>query len=172
MVHTVSIGGEVRCPPSPSSSRLRFTTNNCGQALVGAVPAEQFAEARMMGWLPLLDVPDAEFNEPMGPNRVLCDAIYEEAGITFADPNARLNGYSQCEEFMALRAAVDTGSAPLDQSRLVDDFASLGTRFPSVVVGPTRYATNRHFGVSRFRLAEFQADCTCFRYTTPWREIR
>lgn len=152
--------------------RYGLTTNNGGQLLVGAVPEAQYDDARLVGWHPSIDVPPSRFDEPMGRGRELCDAIYADAGITFSDGNAQLVAYGQCDEFRVLLAAVEAGSGPLAQDTFTGDFLSVGTSFETAVVGPTRFAPDRRYGVARYRLAEFSGDCSCFTYTTPWRAVR
>lgn len=150
--------------------RYGLTTNNGGQLIVGTAPEAQFAEARLLGWLPSVDVPASSFDESMGGGRELCDAIYADAGITHADSNAALVAWGQCDQIRSLVAAVDAGSGQLSQPTFIEDWVSIGTGFESSIVGPTRFAPARHYGVARYRGAEFSGDCTCFQYVTPWRK--
>lgn len=149
--------------------RYGLTSNNGGQSIVEQAPAAQYADARMVGWFPLFDVPASEFGEAPGAAQRECERIYEEAGITFPDRNARLVGYIQCDEVRSVIAAVEAGSGLLSQSSLVPSFVGAVGGFESVLVGPTALSQDRHYGVARHRLAAFSEDCTCFRYTTPWR---
>lgn len=148
--------------------RYGLTTNNGGQLLVGTVPEAQYAEARMVGWLPDVDVPPSGFDEPMGRGRALCESIYDEAGITYSG-NSALVAYGQCDQIRTLVAAFEAGSGPLAQDTLVGDFVSVGNSFETALAGPTRYAADRHYGIARYRLAEFSGGCSCFTYTGPWR---
>lgn len=151
--------------------RYGLNSNNGGQVLVGTVPPAQFSEARLVGWNPMFDVPEGEADESMGRSREVCEEIYEEAGITFPDLNARAVSYLHCDQFLSLIAAVDEISGPLTQDALVPAFAELGTTYESALSGPTRLAPDRRYGVARARLAEFSDDCDCFRYSSDWRDV-
>lgn len=143
-----------------------------GQFQVGSVPESQFREARLMGWSPLIDVPASENDVPADEAQVQCDRIYQEAGIAFANTNARLVGYIACEQFRALKAIeTATGGNLVTQRAAMQTWLSLGSSYTSPIVGPTQFGTNRHFGVSRFRPAQFFDDCDCFRYSGGWQAL-
>lgn len=152
--------------------RYGLTSNNGGQLLVDeGGNAAQFADARMIGWLPHFDVPEREFTESMGPARELCERIYAEAGVAFENRNARAVAYLQCDELFSLTAALNAMEGAVTQDKLIPTFVGLGTSWQSALNGPTRFAPDRRYGVSRYRLARFVDDCTCFRYTSGWRQV-
>lgn len=132
--------------------------------------ANQMRNAVSVAWNPLFDVPEGDYDD-WGPGSAECDRIFADAGITFDSRNARGIGYQQCDTMRAFVAGMAASSGPLSGKGVIEGLERLGSSFDSGLYGPLRLGPDRHFGLSRYRLAHFSQDCACWRYTGPWRQM-
>ena len=146
-----------------------LTSLSGGQALTGLVPPEQLATAHAVGWLPLFDQLARDVRA--WPAYKRCMKIYDEAGITFGDDNAKALGVLACDNMAIFVESLQAAPSPLSPASIAVGAERLGTSYQSPFVGRTTFGRGRHYGVTRWRPYTFDADCTCYRTAGGWQSI-
>jgi hypothetical protein len=146
-----------------------LTTASGGMVMAGLVPAAQLEHALTVGHYDMFDVTEPDFTPT--PARAECDAIYAEAGITFADLNAQGLGYIACDSFVAFITAMNADPGPIDADSINRGLRAAGG-YDSALVGPTTFGPDKLDGVSRYRGTAYDSGCSCFRAITDYFQIQ
>jgi ABC-type branched-subunit amino acid transport system substrate-binding protein len=135
------------------------------QINIGA-PDAQLRGALVVGWLTATDVADDKAGSVRSATVKLCESIMAKYG-------AEASGFysdSHCDSMFFLRRVLEraTGTSVRAIQSAAD---SLGTSYLSPLTMATSFRHGFGDGASRWRLASYSSDCTCFKYSGPQRPL-
>ena len=113
-----------------------------------------------IGWIPSLDLADAQYRFPQGKPEKRCLRIYSEAGITFDSREAARVALPLCDAARMFKMAGDRVDGELTAESWAKAAAGLGTRYQSA----------GSFG-GGYRVMRYDDGCSCFTYRGPLREF-
>jgi ABC-type branched-subunit amino acid transport system substrate-binding protein len=134
------------------------------QINIGA-PDAQLRGALAVGWLTATDVGDDQPGNKSATVK-LCESIMAKYG-------AQASGFysdSHCDSMFFLRRVLER-AAGTSVRAMQAAAASLGTTYLSPLTMATSFRRGFGDGASRWRLAAYSSDCTCFRYSGPERPL-
>ncbi len=146
------------------------TDNFPGAVLQGAAPKEQLKNSMSMGWMPSLDVDAARDPGPVSSSAKLCLEIQREASQNMDDRGARGTALGYCNGLFFLRDSLAKSSS-ITSAELARTVSQLGASFVSPQVFGTRYSSAQHDGVGSYRDLGYGAECSCFNYTGPIKQL-
>jgi hypothetical protein len=134
----------------------------------------QLKDARGIGWIPVLDLASAEYGPTKGsPARRRCRDIMIKGGQQqgLSSPGAELVATGQCDIAFMMQQAFQHLTGPVSGAALRAAVRAIGTAFPPAGTFSTSFGTGRRDGVSTVRDVAYQTSCSCFRYTSPLRNV-
>ena len=152
--------------------RYGLSSGNGAQLLLdqGLWPTGQTRGAVGMGWLPLVDLSNAD-NPDGGPDsnaaRRSCVALMTKNGIDVSAAIVKRQALEMCNTVRLLKAALEAGGGSVHRDAFLTGVHALGTSFPSALTFGTRFGPDHHDGVALVRPFAFTAACGCFRYSGP-----
>jgi hypothetical protein len=152
--------------------RYGLTSGNGAQVLVdaGLWPKSQINGALGFGWLPLVDVRNAD-NPDDGPDsnaaRRSCLALMEKAGINASSAIIKGQALESCNTLRLLKAAVEAGGPVFTRESFLAGVHRLGSSFQAGTTFATRYDPSHHDGVAQVRPFAYMPACGCIRYSGP-----
>ena len=152
--------------------RYGLTSGNGTQLLVdqGLWPKTQLNGALGIGWLPLVDVRNAD-NPDDGPDsndaRRSCVAVMTKNGVDASSAIVKRQVVEACNTVRLLKAALEAGGTGVSRDAFLAGVHRLGRSFVSGTTFATFYDPAHHDGVSQVRPVGYTAACECIRYTGP-----
>ena len=143
----------------------------------GDAPPDQRRRTVAAGWAPGVDVPDEQF--PLTDRERAClEAINRRAGTRFSQRSVALDAplssaaIAFCQYLNVTKAALaPTAGKALGQGQVWGLFHALGDEPPVVTPPQTRFAPDKWDGSRYYAHLAYTTSCSCFRYTTGWKEI-
>lgn len=142
--------------------RYGLHSQNIPQVLAANVPAAQLGGSIGAGWVPTLDVDFAQDPDDQ-PAAAQCRAVYEQAGISFADRVAESFAMRYCDSLTFLRDALALAPT-VDARGLRAGVDSLGSGHASALTFQTSFAPGKYDGADVLRPFAFDDECACFAY--------
>jgi hypothetical protein len=136
-------------------------------ALAGLVPPSQLDGALGVGWAPALDL-SAGFDS--GPQAESCLRNMRERGRSYNGATQVLVALLVCDAFDLFKRAAEGPDGLASRDTLLRS-ALRANGFVSAVTIKTAFPGGRRDGVAGYRPLAFNADCGCFRYFGPSREM-
>ena len=152
--------------------RYGLSSGNGAQLLLdqGLWPTGQTRGAVGMGWLPLVDLSNAD-NPDSGPDsndaRRSCVALMTKDGIDVSAAIVKRQALEMCNTVRLLKAALEAGGGSVHRDAFLAGVHALGTSFQSGLTFGTRFGPDHHDGVALVRPFAFTSACGCFRYSGP-----
>lgn len=157
--------------------RYGLTSQSSGTHLADLLKGNanaQLKDARGIGWIPVLDLASAEYGPTKGsPARRRCRDIMIKGGQQqgLSSPGAELVATGQCDIAFMMQQAFQHLTGPVSGAALRAAVRAIGTAFPPAGTFSTSFGTGRRDGVSTVRDVAYQTSCSCFRYTSPLRNV-
>jgi hypothetical protein len=130
------------------------------------VPAQQLAGAEGVGWMPGIDLANADFAAlPMSARGKLCLQIMKDAGQQQSGANAITIQLGICDRMFLLKQVFDSMTGPINQATAEAALNALGTTWQPTVTFGQDFSASRHDGAYLVRNATFNSGCGCFKYT-------
>lgn len=124
-----------------------------------------------VGFSPVDDVLDAQYQFPQPGMETFCRDLYKAAGV--AVPGRYIDGQfnskqamSYCESTMMLKLVADRVSGPLTAASWSAQAERLGTGFQAAQTFSTSYGPGKHTGATTYRDITYQSACGCMAYTS------
>ncbi len=148
------------------SSLANLALNN------GTIPPAQARGIRGFGWLPMEDVPPADYG-PLNSNQKRCVALLASQRITLSSTADYVYAWQICEPFFVYEAALKASGGRVDAASVVAGIRGLGSSYTSVtnLAGEAQFSPGRSDAIVSARPLVYADACACWRYTGPSRVI-
>ena len=140
-----------------------------GAAVQALAPREQLLHARGYGYRPGLDV-DGSNQPPETAGMKACFGYYRSKGYQTGGLNTAAMAMI-CDSVTLLKVAL-LGQLNPTAGAFATTVGALGTRLPVASTFTSRFTPRQHDGIGSYRFLAYVADCSCFRYQGPDRELR
>jgi fructose/tagatose bisphosphate aldolase len=92
-------------------------------------------------------------------------ALYNKAGVKYADANAEAVALANCNQFSFFKQVMDAAAAP-NRDGFLATSNKLGHGWQSTsALGSSFFDANHHDGIAFYRNWAFTPSCTCMQYT-------
>ena len=136
-----------------------------------AQPTSQLHGAIGPGWSPYSDVDMSALDKSSQESAASCRAILKKGGQEPTDNNSMLLALPSCEGPMFAVAVIEKWLAGGKVGSLLDVVNGMGTSYRPAGTFTGRIDASHHDGAAAYRGFAYVDGCTCFRYTTPLRQI-
>jgi hypothetical protein len=133
---------------------------------LGLVPREQLVGAKLVSWLPVVDVPLAK--AILGPRQKLCVEILQKSGIgTSTDQTTYAGEMSICESILRLQDVYQRAPRRLSGSDFTRGLERLGASAQFATIPAGSFNSNKHWGLSSYYDGKYDTGCGCFSVGGP-----
>ena len=148
------------------SSLANLALNN------GTVPPAQARNIHGFGWLPMEDVPVADYG-PLNANQKRCLSLLKSQGIKPAATADYVYAWQICEPFFVYEASLKATGGRTDQASVVAGIRSLGSSFVSTtnLDGQALHGPGRSDAIAAARPLIYADACGCWKYTGRARPV-
>ena len=148
------------------SSLANLALNN------GTVPPAQARNIHGFGWLPMEDVPVADYG-PLNANQKRCLSLLKSQGIKPAATADYVYAWQICEPFFLYEASLKATGGRTDLESVVAGIRGLGSSFESItnLGGQALHGPGRSDAIAAARPLVYAEACGCWKYTGTARPV-
>jgi hypothetical protein len=128
----------------------------------GIIPADQLAEAILIGWSPVLDTVSLD---PQWPRLSLCQRIFKDANLQMDGRLALTVALAGCDGLLVLADLALQSKDTLSRHNFGPALAGLGDRLQVSLMPRARIGATRRYGITEYRPALWNGSCRCFTYS-------
>jgi ABC-type branched-subunit amino acid transport system substrate-binding protein len=130
-------------------------------------PSTQLAGAKGVGWIPAVDVLDAD-GPPLTAQENRCLAINAAEGTTYSGRNAATTALDFCDLMWLFEEAAAKAGKNLTRLGWARALGTIGVAYRSAVTYGTNFVASRHDGATQYRTLAYSTagNCNCFKYTS------
>lgn len=133
-------------------------------------PSDQLAGTMAVGWIPSVDIADAQ-GPPLSPLERRCLAVNAKYASSFSGRNAATTALAYCDLLWLFERAARAAGPALTTAAWVSGLATLQTSEPSAYTLQAGFGPTRRDGAREYRPLAYDGSCSCFRYTGPARAL-
>ncbi|HVE98107.1 MAG TPA: ABC transporter substrate-binding protein [Mycobacteriales bacterium] len=151
--------------------RYGLASPDAPSVLAQNLPASQLSGAMGSGWLPGIDVADAQ-GPPLTPAEKRCLAVHAKNGTSYATRNSAITALAFCDLMWLFERAARAAGPDLTTARWTDGISAMGARHETPYTFATAFVRGRADGATRYRPLAYDDACECFRYTSAARAVQ
>jgi hypothetical protein len=137
----------------------------------GSASARTFVDALGVGYLPLVDVPRADYSgSAESPALRRCKGILNYETYDDASRNKESIAALICDPFFYLKAVLEKGGQIVNQRTYLNGVANIGS-IGSAFTFDMATRADRHDGMNAIRDNGYATSCHCFRYTSGLKRV-
>jgi hypothetical protein len=144
------------------------TRSGAGSFLEGAAPRSQLRKSLGPGWQPVADLNASQQTKPLNSEEARCQAILRKAGYDLTGAPRYVAEMLCGELFHFVKALGEANEVSTQGFRTAAEHL---TSYVSPTTFATSFAGGRHDGAAKYRIVSWNEACSCFRYTSPLRDI-